>query len=438
MYGRKGIFYGTVIETALTLTFTGVFYATILSILLSGASKEIESYYVTIIGTIQTFAGFAQVLSPFIFESKKKRKSLILILRGIYYFIQILVLPGIIVLPLSIDIKAILFISFILIATISESLGTPARSEWHLFSLPKENRNDYYSSLRLVTLILNAVLSLLLSIFMDYFKANSQALIGVLIMRGISIPFAIIVIKLFSRAKEPVYNEGKEKIKLKDIFTAPFQNKVFIIMVIIQMLYMAGNSFHSNFYNMYLLDGADISYTYLSICSVASIPCILLSIPFWNKAIRRFGWMRVLAVSMFLYSLCYVINVFVTKETQFMYIISNVYCQLISGGMGITLANLVFLYIPDKLKTACIAFFTAMSSLASVLATYLGGVFIKYTNDNVWNIFGLSIENRAYMCFINFSLLFIDVLIVFIFSIYEKKHFGVKGLFVGGQNESTK
>lgn len=428
LYGRRGIFFGTVAETAITTMLTGAFYSALLILLLKGADQLTETRYITLIGTVQTFSGLAQVLSPFIFESMKKRKTLILLLRGIYYAIQIVFMPLVVVFDFDVTVKARIFMALVVISAAAEAIGTPARSAWQLYSLPNETRNDYFSCLKIVTLIVNALLSFAFGLFLDFFTENGNALLGVLIMRGIALPIAAFVIKMFSRAEEPQYNEGIEKPSLKDIITTPFRSKMFLVMVLIQVLYSAGNCFHGSFYGVYLLNGANISYTYLSICQIAAIPCILLSMPFWNKCIRRFGWMPTLSVSMALYSLCYVINVFVTEQTQYMYIISNVYCQLISGGMTIAISNLAFLYVPDKMRAACIAFFSASSSLSNVLATFLGGKFIEATNGKLLEIFGLTIENRAYICFINFGIIMLAVAVSSAVAIYEKKHGKIKKL----------
>lgn len=420
--GRRGIFFGTVAEAAVTTMLTGVFYSTLLILLLEGADKLTETRYITLISTVQMFSGLSQVLSPFIFESMKKRKTLILLLRGIYYAVQIVLMPLVVVLDIDVNIKARMFMALVVIASAAEAIGTPARSAWQLYSLPNATRNDYFSCVKVVTLIINAILSFAFGLFLDYFTEHDNALLGVLIMRGIALPIAAFVIKMFSRAEEPQYNEGIEKPSFKDIITTPFRSKMFLVMVLIQVLYSAGNCFHGSFYGVYLLNGADISYTYLSICQIAAIPCILLSMPFWNKCIRRFGWMPTLSVSMALYSLCYVINVFVTKQTQYMYIISNVYCQLVSGGMAVVIANLAFLYVPDKMRAACIAFFSAASSLANVAATFIGGKFIEATNGKTLMMFGLTIENRAYICFVNFGIMMLAVAVSSAVAIYEKKH----------------
>ena len=428
LYGRRGIFFGTVGETAVTTMLTGVFYSTLLILLLRGADQLTETRYLTLIGTVQMFSGLAQVLSPFIFESMHRRKTLILILRGIYYFIQLIMLPFVTMLDSDVNVKAWIFMALVVIAAAAEAIGTPARSAWQLHSLPSETRNDYFGCVKIVTLILNAIISFAFGVFLDYFTENGNALAGVLIMRGIAIPIAAFVIKMYSRAEEPEYNEGIEKPTFKDIIKTPLRSKIFMVMVLIQVLYSAGNSFHGSFYGVYLLNGAGISYTYLSICQIAAIPCVLLSMPLWSRCIRRFGWMPTLSVSMALYSLCYVINVFVTKETQYMYIISNVYCQLISGGMAIAISNLAFLYVPDKMRAACIAFFSAASSLAGVTATFVGGKFIEATNGKTIELLGLVIENRAYICFINFGIIMIGVAVSAAVAIYEKKHDKIKKL----------
>lgn len=419
--GRKGVFFGTVAESAVTTMLTGIFYSTLLTVLLKGATETVENKYLALIETLTAFVGLSQLFSPFIFESLKKRKPLILLLRGVYYLIQILLLPLVTILKLPIDTKAWMFIVLMVVATISESIGTPARSAWHLHSLPEDTRSDYYSCIRLSTMVINASLSFILGVFMDYCAEHEIVLVGVLIMRGVALPLAAFVIGMFFRAEEPNYNANIEKVTFKDIVTTPFRSPIFLVMVLINVLYTMGNGFHGQFYNYYLVNQVEISYTYLSICQISAIPCTFISMPFWNRQVRKYGWMPTLAVSMALYSLCYVINAFVAPGTEYMYIISNVYCQLINGGLVIAISNLPFLHVPDSMKAACLAFFNAASSLAGTFSRWLGGVFIGATEGLQLSIWGLTLENRSYMCLVNSGILLLDVLVVIGVSIYEKK-----------------
>ena len=57
LYGRRGIFFGTVGEAAITTMLTGVFYSTLLILLLRGADQLTETRYITLIGTVQMFSG---------------------------------------------------------------------------------------------------------------------------------------------------------------------------------------------------------------------------------------------------------------------------------------------------------------------------------------------------------------------------------------------
>lgn len=118
------------------------------------------------------------------------------------------------------------------------------------------------------------------------------------------------------------------------ILTVPFRHPAYLLMVFIAGLWSFAANIPGQYYNAFMLTDAKMSYTYLNIATMCSLPFSILMTPVWNKIINRYGWLKPMAISVALYAGAYIINVTVTENTQFAYIISAVYCNSVAPGVN--------------------------------------------------------------------------------------------------------
>ena len=418
---RRGVFFATLGENTIVQLTTGVFYTTLLLILLEGSSFETQNFYIALITGVQAAAGIGQLLSPLLFDRLRRKRPAVLTLQGINYLIQTVLLPLTVMLASPLELKAWLFTALVGISAFCEAVSVPAKNAWHMHSLTESIRIDYFTTLNTYKTLLSTTLGFSVSVLMDFFKGNGKLLAGVLLMRGVALLIATFVFYMYNRVQEPPADTflPKKKINLKATYLVPFKYKPFLIAVFIQCLYSFATGFAANFYNAYLLDDVGISYTYFSLGTLFGVPCTVFGLWFWNKQIRRFSWMPILAVSSLLYSLCYCCNALVTVKTPYLYIIGAVYCQLICGGYSISLANLPYEHMPKENRTACFAIFNTAMSLSAAFSAFVAGKFLSLTDGTTLNIFGLVLKNRAYMCYISASVFIICAAVVFL--LYKKK-----------------
>ena len=428
MISRRGYFWGNLFCSFAGYVTDGIFYTTLLLLLLGDADTETYTYYMGLIGAVPGIAALSMLFSAFLFEHRKKRKPMVFLLRGIYYFCNIVLFPVIVMLPLDIHIKAPLFLVALFLKTSVVNLSNPAINDWHIYCLPEFCRSDFFAMNSVLSTVLNALFTFLLGLYMDYFKANQQLLLGILIMRGVSLLFIALEFGHFNRMEEPEYNKGLEeqgqtRPTIKQILFSPLKSKPFMTAVIIYAVYNMAIGFPGSFFSTYLIDekGANLSYLFLSIASICGIPCSILMMSFWSKKIHQRGWLPVLATGMLLTIPVYLMNCFVTAQTAPIYIVSAVYGALISGCMGLPISNLVFLRAPKDLRTSCIALFFTTGSLSSALSAYLGSLFIAATNGHPILLFGLTIENRSYIYLVSAALLLAAMFVVLLLIRSEKK-----------------
>jgi len=342
-------------------------------------------------------------------------------------------------LPFDVITRANVFVVVLTLRTVASSLCGPGMSAWHIYSMAEFCRSDYYMVSNALSSIINPIISLLLGIYLDTFVANEKALLGILIMRGLALLLVLVELKLFWHVPEPEYNTGIEntnRITFKDILLAPVRCRAFVGIVMIYVLYVFGSGM-APYYGVYLRDGAELSYTYQSLVGIAGVPCSILTLPFWNKMVHKYGWLKPMSVSLALYAVCHAINALVTVDTKWMFFVSNIFCQFVCGGMQFGMSNLPFLRVPKDLQTGCLAFYNAMGSITGIGVAFVAQAFQKATDGKILHLFGLSIENRAYMCFFPFVIILIDAGIIGWLAFVEKRRNGGRDVGVPSAEDAA-
>lgn len=203
---------------------------------------------------------------------------------------------------------------------------------------------------------------------MDVFQKKDAAFTGILIMRGLAVGSVAMQYAAQNHMVEPEYNNSVARITLREMVKTPFSSVPFLATALISFLWTSGNIFGTTYYNAFLLDGVGLSYTFISLSTLIGLPLTILTSPKWNRLIRSRGWLPTLSISMALYSVCFLLNVFVTPRTTWIYLISGAYGKLVSNGVLLCVANLAYLFMPKSMQNSCLSFFNLCSSLASMAA----------------------------------------------------------------------
>lgn len=418
---RRGILISNNASTVINNLTGGIFSTTLLLLLLENATASEYVRFIALNTAVLSFAGMMQLLSPVLFEKMKRRRRAIYILTAISHIINIFVLPAIVMLDLPTAAKAYLYIGAGGIMQACGAICGPPYSIWTMHNLPQTCRSDYLVFQNMTIDLLTQVLLLALSVFMDFFKAKNAVFAGILIMRALAIGAVAIQYLARNRISEPEYNIDLKRVTWREMLHTPFSSKPFLVTVLIAMLWSFGTAIGGVYYSAYLLDGAGLSYTYISICGMLGVPLNIYMLPRWNKFIIKYGWLPALSLSMVMYGACFALNVIVTKHTAWMYLISTVFCMSTAGGVTLGFANLPFLYMPKSMENSCLAFYNLCSSIAAMAAASAAEKFCLFTANHQLALFGMTIENRAYICFIAFITLLVNSAVVMLLYKSDRK-----------------
>lgn len=416
---RRRILEGNFLAGIASNMTAGVFFTGLVLIILAGETERVRNAYLGDITILQLLCGLAQLFSPLILEKLERRRGYVIAMRILYHFSNIVFLGVIPLLPLSATVKINLLMVGVVLMYTSQSLAAPGLSIWQLGSLPDQHRANHFALQSMACTAINVLSAFLCSLFMDAFKSSGRELTAILILRGLAIFVATWETWSFFDVSEPVYSKSSgSKMSFCSILTVPFRHPAFLLMVLIAGLWSFAANIPGQYYSAFMLTDAKMSYTYLNIASMCSLPIILLMTPVWNKIIHRYGWLKPMAISVALYAGAYIINVTVTERTQFAYIISAVYCNGVAPGVNLGFANLPYLKMPEEGQSSCIAFYSSVSSLAGLGGSVLARQFMQWTDGAYLNLFGWQIKNGSYINLLSAAM---DLLIaVFILLVYFK------------------
>ena len=382
----------------------GVFMTGLILYILRNEPTSVQNEYLGLVASLQVLANVSQIFTPLLTAKLSSYKRLVFITRLIYFIVDIVGLGTIPLLPIGPIPQAILFIACIFTMQLCITIVNPAVCLWHVSNIPDNKRADWMSIQQMTLPIINAVTSVIASVIMDKFEIQGKYMSAVLILRGIFVLLAFFELKQHFQIKEPVYVKNEDNVSLLQIFTAPFKAKNYLPIILIVCLWQ-GTAFCGQYWNSYIMNHLDFSYTFINTCTSIQIVALPIFMPLWNKVVHKKGWLKTLGISTIIYFVPYILNCLMFKPTAFLYVISVCYCYMIAPGINLCFANLGYVNLPEKNQTACLSFYNAAAGLVNFCITFCGKLFVQATEGMViplgnQQILNIQYNNLIAMCFV--------------------------------------
>ena len=405
--GRQGLLCGTLSLHFLRNLISGTYFTGLL------LAMDADDIYIGYITMIMTMCTFFQMFAPLYLEKMKRRKTLLLVIHSIYHFLNIVVVGVIPLMPWPKETILNVFMITVFLLSVTNALGAPGFSDWHMQSLPYERRISYWTVQNLTSQILGVCIAYIAGLFLDFFVDNriafggiSPTLTALLLLRILAVILAACEIYFYTWIKEYPYEKN---IREKNdhgmrLLLLPLKNKAYIMTVSIQVLWTFIGGVIGPYFSVYLLDEVKMSYSFLALGGFISTPIILIMTPIWGKMLQRKRWINLLAMVMAGYSLVYLLNPLITSSTQFLYPVVILVSNFFSPCISVALGHLSYMKMPEQNRTAYLSLFSVLVQGASLLGTFVGTQFIAHTEDKVLNLFGFTMVNKQYLNLIQFAL----------------------------------
>ena len=418
-HGRRCAILIAYLSAVITNLTAGTYFT---GLMLAMGADELYISYITIATTL---CGFLQFASPLLLERLARRKPFVLCMKFIYYIIDIPVLALVVVLPMAQTLRLGVFMAAIILRNLVNAVSISGSTIWTMQSIPPEKQTGYFTFSNLSGTVIGILTTYCASSFVDTCEATAMSLPGIaptvtaiLILRACALVIAVPELIFTVRLREYPYtgndsggSGAKERLGLRLLFE-PLVHRRFMMTVSIPIFWTFINAIIGEFFNVYLIDIAGMSYTYISLGAVISTPIVLLMTPVWAALIRRFSWYRMLPIAFAGYSLAFFFNVLITETTHFYYFVVMVFCYLCLPCINVVFSYLPYINMPDTHRTAYVSMTALCSTLVTFLGNFFGNRFMYLTRGLDITVFGQTYLNYQYINIVQMVLLLLLALYV--------------------------
>ncbi len=408
-HDRRISFFIRYVSGFLSILITGNYFTGLLLAL--GADDMFIGY----MSMATSFCSCIQFISPLFLEKMARRKKFFVITQIPYHFINIVLIGIIPILPIDGSTKLGLFMAASITVTLIGGFRSSGISIWLMQCLPDSKQSHYFAYLSLGNTLISTVTSFCASGLLDTFEKNEISLFGInptitaiLILRVFALAAAVVEITLYSKLPEYPYKTdamSKARNGLK-LLLLPLSNKKFMMTISIAFIFNYASAIICNFFNVYMLDVINVSYTFMSVCSIVVAPIAVIMMPVWSKYVHTKGWHKALPVSIFLFSFAYLLNAYVTvNSVNIVFPIIQAICQFSYPCVSLVFSYLPYINMPETNRTAYNSFYALMGTIATFLGSSTGTFFMGATKGKTINFLGLDMMNYQYINLLQYVLM---------------------------------
>jgi len=386
--GRSCMMLSSITVSVISWLTTGLFYTSFLM------TNGIDIVNIGIITFVPYIANCFSIFSPSILERFPKRKFLLISSRTVYYILNLLAIT---LMPQFVEdpkLKMILFVIIVFTANIINALFSSGFSVWQIKFIPEDVRADYFSINTLATAFIGCAAALLSSLVADGLSGSAYEDTIIVAFRYIGFALGILDVFLLSRPREYPYEKSNDIPRLRHIIIKPFQHKKFAITMAIVFVWTLCINAPLSSLNYYLINDVGVTYSFIYIINMFYPFFLLFFLPFWNKILKKKGWLTAFAIGAMLTSPTNLMYSCVTAG-NFIWLLPTLRLiqHFIGVGCNVAYANMAYINLPDKDQTNYIAFHTLIVNIAGFLGMMLGTSFVAAYPDIVVTIFGLEFTN---------------------------------------------
>ncbi len=369
--------------------------------------------FIGLIAIVTFSANLLQLFAPLLLERFTSRKKLLISAKVILHLFNIVFIGLIPFFPIAQQGKLAMVFTGVLIVNALNAIMAPGFSIWHIQFLPQRVRTRYFPMLTMTNGIVVALVTLAASGAVDLFKAQGLELWGLTALRFAALGVAALDIFLLTRMKEYPYDQAEKRPTLFQLLVEPFRHTGYLRIVAVAFLWSMVANMPGSYYTVYLLKDVQVSYSFITLCSLINIPVLLFLTPVFSRVLRRYSWLKTLNASLFLYLLHYFILATVMRETLFLYPIALVIAYVLAVGINLSFTGIPYINIPQKNQTIYIGFYSTMSNLGALIGAAAGRQFIALTENVSVHMLGLTLGNKQLLVALVGALMFLMAIGVF-------------------------
>ena len=366
--GRCCLLWSNFLGSICSIFISGTFYTAFLM------ENGIDIVQVGIISFIPYISWIFNLFTPKLFAKIKKRRYILLFSNIFYYSCVVLattVMPNFVTEPGA---RTVWFAALLLLGNSVNALLGGGAAVWHIKFLPKrdDQRSFHLSTVYFISNLVSTATALGAAALADALADSPMGDRIIIVLRYVSFALAVLnALQLYLIPKEYPYDITPGQ-KLRDVLTVPLKNQKFLLTIFIAVMWQFNSNITYSTYNYYLLDTVEISYSLTYLNSVVSVISSLFLMSVWNRAVRRYGWFKVMAFNCFFNVFMDLFGMLTTRDTVYFYIISATISGLNLLGAQKSLAQMLYINLPKKDTDLFNTFYNFIMYLGCLLGSMLG------------------------------------------------------------------
>ena len=168
------------------------------------------------------------------------------------------------------------------------------------------------------------------------------------------------------------------------------------------MLFMFAWNYIANLpngvWNYHLLNHMHFSYTLINAMSMMYTLLFLLLSNLWRKVIRRYSWIKAFGLAVLLWVPTEIMFYTMTPKRAFLYVPLCLIQNILSIGLNLSYANILYMNLPEENSTVHIAFNTIGCNIFAFLGLMTSTWISSLTGDQTITFMGMEIYSVQFMC----------------------------------------
>jgi len=406
--GRTITLSSNILTAVYNLFFTGIFYTGFLTMYgMSITDAGIVTFVPFIANLFSLFSN--NVLGRF-----RHPKKVLIMSKVIFYSLLILATT---IMPNFVSGSQARLVWFVLITFVSHAfyaMFLPGITTWFYNFYPQdtERRTRYLVLLQIFSSIISSLILLFSSYLTDMLADSPYQHQLILIFRYFGFALVLLEIFLQSKAKEyPVLDDVN--VKIKEVFTLPLRYPKFLRCMLFMFAWNFIANLNNGLWNYHLLNHMNFSYVLINTMSVCYTVVLIIFSPVWQRVLRRYSWIKTFGIAVLLWVPTEIIYFFMTAQRGYLFIPLALIQHILSVGLNISYANILYMNLPNENSRTHIVFNTIGCNIFAFLGLITGTMVSSVTGDETIYLLGMDVYSVQFTTLLRaFFLLITGIVLV--------------------------
>lgn len=339
-----------------------------------------NNFQIGLLASLPTLVNIFQLLSIWLVRKFNNRRAVAVICS--FLARAPLVIIG--ALPLLFNTASIdILIFFLFFFYFFGSIAGPAWNSWMKDLVPESSLGAYFSRRASKAQTLNAVLSLLLALAVDYVKSRypQYELTTYSVMFVGAGLFGILGAYFLYLTPEP--QSFLERENLFNLFKRPLKNPNFRKLLAFNSAWVFAVNIATPFFTVFLLKTVGLPLSYIIGLTIISQVCSILTVRIWGRYGDRYSNKTVIAILCPLYMFCLIawcfVGIYPGFYTNFILLVFiHIFSGMATGGINLSLINIGLKLAPKEDAIVYLSVKNIVTAFFSSTAPLIGGILADY------------------------------------------------------------